>query len=465
MGSRLLNKVLALLFVTLSARCLGVAGFGLISFAAAFTSIFAVLGDMGVSQLGVRELARQHSLTDRYLANVLGLKVLLVSAMAALTLATAGVMGYRGRELLVLAVVTGAAALDAYSQAGRSVFFAHERAGLVSAAEVIKNVAQLAGGALAALWAASTLGFALPYLAAALFSAGYIFVVLARRFVRLRMEFDRAFWKDLMRTALPLGLTGIFAQVFFRIDVVMLSLMKSHQAVGLYSAAYRLTEANLLMSNAVLMSTFPVMAVSYSTSAQRFNEVYRHAFRALLLLALPLAAIETVLGPQIIGFIYGPQYAASVLPFQVLTWAAAAMFLSSLSSTLLVAANRQRVNLHFTMVMVAANVALNLVLIPRFSHAGAAAATLATEVLGFCLGLGYLYRRGYLVPVVRLSTRPVAIAAGVSAAGFLLRAGQVHVIVAGLLLVALAAALIYFWGLEVGDRELLGKTLAMRQRA
>ncbi|KAF5432375.1 Membrane protein involved in the export of O-antigen and teichoic acid [Candidatus Methanophagaceae archaeon] len=49
-----------------TARYLGAAGFGILSFALAFTGIFGVFADLGLRQLTVRDVARDKTLASKY---------------------------------------------------------------------------------------------------------------------------------------------------------------------------------------------------------------------------------------------------------------------------------------------------------------------------------------------------------------------------------------------------------------
>ncbi|MFA7204482.1 MAG: oligosaccharide flippase family protein, partial [Candidatus Caldatribacteriota bacterium] len=64
--SNIVSKILAFFYIIYIARYLGAEGFGVFSFALAFTSIFGVLVDLGLNSLTVREIARSKSLTGKY---------------------------------------------------------------------------------------------------------------------------------------------------------------------------------------------------------------------------------------------------------------------------------------------------------------------------------------------------------------------------------------------------------------
>jgi len=80
LASQVVSYVIGFFFVMYTARYLGAEGFGILSFALAFTGIFGVFADLGLRQLTVREVARDKSLAGKYLGNIAAMKVILVTA-------------------------------------------------------------------------------------------------------------------------------------------------------------------------------------------------------------------------------------------------------------------------------------------------------------------------------------------------------------------------------------------------
>jgi O-antigen/teichoic acid export membrane protein len=106
---------------------------------------------------------------------------------------------------------------------------------------------------------------------------------------------------------------------------------------------------------------------------------------------LVLAGAGALAAALLIPLVYGrgEDYAPATQVFRLLVWAIPAMFLYLLSGHALYALGRQR---QVTWVMLAVgvgNVALNVVVIPRWSYTGAAVVALASEWLLW----GLLYPR------------------------------------------------------------------------
>jgi O-antigen/teichoic acid export membrane protein len=95
---------------------------------------------------------------------------------------------------------------------------------------------------------------------------------------------------------------------------------------------------------------------------------------------LLIAVGGVLLGPWLIHFLYGTQYASSTLPLQVLAIAALPIFINYALTHFLVARRQQRLNLIFNAVIFAINLILCSGLIPRFGPSGAALSVMLSEL-------------------------------------------------------------------------------------
>ena len=68
--AQVISYILAFFYTIYAARYLGVSGFGILSFALAFTMIFAVMADLGLSTLLVRDVSRDVMILKKYLGNM-----------------------------------------------------------------------------------------------------------------------------------------------------------------------------------------------------------------------------------------------------------------------------------------------------------------------------------------------------------------------------------------------------------
>jgi O-antigen/teichoic acid export membrane protein len=114
------------------------------------------------------------------------------------------------------------------------------------------------------------------------------------------------------------------------------------------------------------------------------------------MLALPISAGGALLARPFLQVVYGADYEPATTALRLLFLMSGVMFFSSYFGSELLAGQRQRTYLVGVGAGAVLNVALNLLLIPKFSLNGAAAATLASESV-VCLFMCWQTRRDGVV--------------------------------------------------------------------
>lgn len=362
------------------ARYLGANGFGILSFALAFTAIFGVFTDIGLNQLTIREVARDKTLTSKYLGNVTALKLILALLSFGAIAITINLMHYPPETKNVVYLAASYLILNALCVMFYSFFQAHERMEFVTFARVF-NALLLLGGALYAVSRsqAGPTTFAFIYVAASFVSFVFTFGISFWKFARPKVEVDLTFWKDTFKAAWPFGLSGVFTSVYFWIGSVMLSSMKGDEVVGWFNASYRLVFALSVVPVVYFTAAFPVMSKFYVTSPESLKIINEKSIKYMLFLAAPIAVGTTLLAEKVIFMIFGQEYVSSVVALQILVWAVAFVFISSGFARSLESLNKQILVTFIAAVCAVINVMLNIFLIPALSYKGASIATLTTE--------------------------------------------------------------------------------------
>ena len=264
--SQVASYILGFFFVMYTARYLGAAGFGILSFALAFTGIFGVFADLGLRQLTVREVARDKTLASKYLGNIAVMKVILAVITFGLIALFINLLGYPEQTIKVVYLVALSVIFGAFSGMFYSVFQAFEEMEYQSVGQILSSALLLTGALFAISRGVSVVGFASIYFFVSAVVLVYSFVVCVWKFVLPKVEVDRSFWKPTIKKALPFGLSGTFISIYLWIDSVMLSLMKGDEVVGWYGAAYRLVLVLLFIPIAFNSAVFPLMSRFYVNS-------------------------------------------------------------------------------------------------------------------------------------------------------------------------------------------------------
>jgi O-antigen/teichoic acid export membrane protein len=384
--ARLAAITLALISFGLVTRYLGVAGFGEYALVLAFVGLLVPISDLGLTAIGVRELAKDQAHEEAILGNLLVLRIAIALAAALLLIAISPLFPYSDRVESGLRLA--AVGLFALVLSGFPLIVFQSRLRLELSA-LIDFVIAAATLLFVVVGTQADLGFMFLISATVLagFAGATLGFILASRLVRLRPRFERERARALLAAALPVGAFLIFAVVQLRLDAVLLSLLKPVEDVGVYGAAYRFLEQALFFPGLFMAAVYPILAALVANSDPGLQLAVDKSLTFLLATGIPLAAGTFVLAPELISLIAGESFSDAVEPMRVLAFSAIFVFMTALFTSLLVLYERQRQLIAIVVVALAFNVALNLILIPYFTYTGAAAASLATQI---CFGVAVI---------------------------------------------------------------------------
>ncbi len=192
----------------------------------------------------------------------------------------------------------------------------------------------------------------------------------------------------MLREGSVVGVAAFASIVYFRVDSVMLGFLRGSEAVGVYNVAGRLMEGSLIVPIVFMNVFFPRLA-----KATDFRTAVGRAGWWLAALGLVMSAAVAVGGPPLITLLYGAGYERAGRVSVVLALAVTPIYVGNLLTQALIASDRQLEYLRLALLALAANVGLDVVLIPSYSEVGAAVATVATEVAVVIVGARLLNRQ------------------------------------------------------------------------
>jgi O-antigen/teichoic acid export membrane protein len=206
-------------------------------------------------------------------------------------------------------------------------------------------------------------------------------------------SFDRTAWRELQAAALPLGFFMITLNLYTYIDTVILGVMRTDVETGWYAAAYRVYEG-ITYAPAILSAVLtPRLSFLFTSDRAGHRSLLSRSLLFSAAAGAGLGALTAVLARPLLTLIFGPQYAASVAPLQILAGGALFVFTTWILHAAAISTNMDRRLLVTTIVGLSANVALNVVLIPRLGISGAAWATVIAEALTVALLFVQVRRR------------------------------------------------------------------------
>lgn len=437
-AAEVLGKVASLVTFTLIARALGVAAFGLFSFGLGLGVLLASISSLGLDdrliQLGGSEPRRLQQLLGALLmlrfalsATVLGV-VVLVMMLRPAPVSWPVICLVAGSLVDTVTDAFRAACASRHSQEGPAFVLVLQR----FIAVTLVGVVLLSGEGLLAVSAA--------YLSASCVGAAAMSVAARRAGSRPSwLQVTREHIFDHLRAVPVNGANELASMALFRIDTLLLAAIAGVVAVGHYNAAYRLLETVLFVSWSLSRVLSPSFA-SAKIDMVSFAATIRMGYALIFALYLPYCAVLLVRGDQLVGVVFGTQFEQAHL----VAWLAITPLvfgIAHLSGSALLSRRPDPIVLVASVAALVMNIALNLILIPRWGATGAAAATSASYLVQMAINCGGLRRRvpdatfdrGVLVAVgcavlmgiVMLAPCPALVAVPVGALVYLLALDRV----------------------------------------
>lgn len=176
-----------------------------------------------------------------------------------------------------------------------------------------------------------------------------------------------------------MGAVAIITFLYFKMDTLMLSFMKSNADVGIYNAAYKVLENLTFFPAMVAGLIMPIMAKNIFLDRKEFEIVANKMFKFFLIIIIPLIIGVLFLSDGIIGIISGSGFSESANVLRILVFALAFIFFGQFFNTILIVGNLQRKLMVVLSLAAVVNISLNYFLIPRFSYLASAWTSVITE--------------------------------------------------------------------------------------
>jgi O-antigen/teichoic acid export membrane protein len=375
-GSDAAGKAAFFVVTIVAARRLSREAFGVFSLGTTVGWMAAVLSDFGIQLHLARVVARQPEAAAGALRA--WLRVRLGSAAAVLALTAAGVVILRPQSDTAAAILlfTAVYVVNALVELFFYFFRGLSRSDVESSVTLAQRASMLLLASAVLWWMPSVTWLGASMLVPALAALGYV----ASRALALPRARARPPSLDI-HAVIPIGAGIVLSALYFRIDVLLIEWWNGAASVAAYNAVFRLVEALRLLPAAVMAVALP--QVFRATTREPLTRV------AALVTAvgLMISAGLWIAAPRLVPLLYGAAYADAASVFRILLLSFPLMSLNYALTHQVIGWNGHRAYAAACGAALAVNVALNARLLTTMGIAGAAWATVVTELVitGACL--------------------------------------------------------------------------------
>lgn len=370
----------SLLVVVWMARYLGPENFGLLNFFLAYSGLFMAISTLGLKDIVVRDIVRDPERAGLTLGTAALLQ--LAGGIVAYAVMFSSIYWARSDDALArsLAAILGALLMVKFTDIVVYWFESQVQSKytvwLQNGCFLIFSIVKV----LLILHEAPLIAFAWAILLEVLLVAMFLLILMAQKgmaYQQLEVSVTRA--KTLLNDSWPLIISAIAITLYMRIDQIMIGQMIGEEALGIYSAAVRISEIWYFIPMTISVSVFPALLETKKRSEAEYNVRLQKLYDVMVIISVSVALPITFLATNIIDLLYGASYVGAGVVLALHVWASVFVFLGVASSQWFIAENRQTLSMYRTVLGAVVNISLNFWLIPLYGPTGAAVATVISQ--------------------------------------------------------------------------------------
>ena len=247
--------------------------------------------------------------------------------------------------------------------------------------------------------------------------------------------------------------------IYVNSDMTIIGLVRTDTEVGHYSAAVRIYNLIQTLMNSVVLVVLPQLSQAYAKKDfDKINGLLKYSLNFIIGLGLPCLVGVNVVANEVVSLLAGSAYLACVPALRILTVALFWSFLGGfLGNLIMIPSGREKISLISSIISAVVNLALNLILIPKWGIEAAAFTTAISMAIGFFFKLPFVDKEISVKPLMNVVLGPIVGCVAIVLVGFLFSSVSLHyglklVLIVGISVVVYFICLVAFknqFGVEI----------------
>ena len=369
---QIFGRVFSILFGVLTigivTRHLGVGGFGMYTKVFTFFQIFGVILDLGLYNVTLKLISHENDENSETIINkILTLRLLLNLFFLVVPFFCL----FLNYELIVkqsIFIISGVFLFSNLSQIFSVLFQKKLDTGPIILSEIVARVLYFIF-----VFIIYKLDLGLTHIMIANILISVIsFLILyfaIKKYIKIRLIFDKSFFKTALKMSWPFALSIIFNLIYFRADTFLLTILKSNEDVGMYSAAYKVLEIYIGIPSIFVALILPILDQSYkSKDLERFNKITQKIFDFFIMIIFPIIVGGSLLSKDVMALLAGQDFSGAAPILAILTIVMGIITMSALYTNTVIAVNEQKRMTFVYLLAAILSVILYGIFIPIYSY-------------------------------------------------------------------------------------------------
>ncbi len=373
-----------------------------------YLSIFTFLADLWLYTISVREISKNRQDSEKIVWNVMSLRFILWILIIFLSILVALFIPWYNTtvSLISIFIISIFSVFSLMNSSVLSLMQAYMKIEFSSFTFVLWKIVNLA----LILWVifiifpkSETFNFDLAFILIMISWLVWIIVnfflnfYYANKIVKVRFLFDIEYMKHLFKISLPNWIALFLSVIYFKVDVVILSLLESASkadiSIALYSLPMKIIEVLMVIWVFFLNSILPALSENFKeNNIEKIKIILGNSFKFLFSFWFLVVVLGILFWKDIISIIATPEYLdnsihkytsydAMLLVLLVLLF----NFISSLFNYIFISSKNEKKLVYINLIVTFINIIWNLILIPVYSFVWAAFITLISQLVLFWL--------------------------------------------------------------------------------
>jgi O-antigen/teichoic acid export membrane protein len=418
-------------------RYLGVVSYGRYVAVVSLVTVAAGVTEAGVNAIALREITnRDATRRARVMGELIGMRIVLTCAGVAGAIAIGALVGYDQTLRVGILLVGFGLLLQVLQTLLEVVLQGRMRFGWSTTLDVLRPVMSAGLLIVLALAHAPFELFFWTSIPSGLLVLALV-VVLVRRLMPIRPSFRIRGWGVMLRETLPYAVTVAVNVVYFRLAIVVMSVISNGHQTGYFATSFRATEVLIGIPAVAVSAAFPIVARAASADHRRLADASQRLLEVGLVAGIGMAVCIALGATFVMHVLGGAEVAPAAPVLRIQGLALIATWVTTAVGFPLLALRRYRILLVANLGALAVSLVLVFVLVPQFGAKGGAAATSAAEAIAAVILVAGLSRHIHLslrtLPVVALAGGLALAVGGLLPVSSLLSVGIGIVVYAGVL--------------------------------
>jgi O-antigen/teichoic acid export membrane protein len=389
-----------------------------------FSLILNMLLDLGITNFNNRNIAQNSHLLNKYFSNIILLRLLLGIVYFIVSITIAYLWNYNWDQIKLLMFLVFNQFLSSFILYLRSNLAGLHLFKTDSIISVLDRIIMIIICSIL-LWGNITdtqfqiKWFVFAQTAAYSITAFIAFVLVLLRSGKIKIRFDWHFSVAILKQSYPFAILTLLMASYNRFDAILLErlLQDGSRQAGIYAQAFRILDAVSMFALLFAGLLLPI----FSKMIKQKEDIGQLTQFSFILIAVPatIAAVTSAFyNHEIMQLLYHTHVESSAGIFAVLMFGFIPISTTYIFGTLLTAnGSLKQLNIMASIGM-AFNIAMNLILIPRFQALGSAIASLSTQLITALIQVFLAYKIFKFKINFRLIALLLIFAGGLVAAGF-----------------------------------------------